>query len=173
MQRTVQNRSPAAAAGRAQVRPAGEEAWLGRPAPHVPALDGPLDEDSALPSDDLTIAPPTPALAAAPAPAGAAGRALAVAAAAAATPAGDALAGWDYRADARALAARQRTSFRCLREALGAARDGDRVLLRRGVHNGLGEAVAVGRRVLIQGEGALGEASIDQRANCPTFRITR
>lgn len=23
------------------------------------------------------------------------------------------------------------------------------------------------------GEGALGEASIDQRANCPTFRITR
>ncbi len=29
------------------------------------------------------------------------------------------------------------------------------------------------KRVLIEGEGALGEAVIDQRANCPTFRITR
>ena len=35
------------------------------------------------------------------------------------------------------------------------------------------EAINIEKRLLIVGEGGLGEASIDQRANCPTFRIGR
>ena len=35
------------------------------------------------------------------------------------------------------------------------------------------ECIVLSKRLLIEGEGALGETIIDQRANCPTFRITR
>lgn len=35
------------------------------------------------------------------------------------------------------------------------------------------ESITITKRLLIEGEGALGEAVIDQRANCPTFRIAR
>jgi hypothetical protein len=183
--------SPAGYDGRRlEVRPAGAEAWLGRPAPHVPALDGPLDDDSALPGDDLDgdgsngSAEEPPAL---PAPGGE-GDAGAVVGSGAApkklplvakppppAPAGDALATWSAARDVAATARRARTSFRCLREALAAARDGDRILLRAGVHNGLGESVEVSHRVLIEGEGGGGgkhAAVIDQRANAPTFRVT-
>lgn len=105
-------------------------------------------------------------------------------------------------------------SFRSLHAAVAAARDGDQILLKRGIHNGLGcgsaactsvpmtlthatlaallssgrfcrskppvplsverrETVHVSKRVLIRGEGTLGETRIDQRANCPALRIGR
>ncbi len=50
---------------------------------------------------------------------------------------GDALATWDYRQTA-AVRQRRRTSFRSVKEAVTAAQDGDRILLRRGTHNGMG-----------------------------------
>lgn len=51
--------------------------------------------------------------------------------------AGDALVSWDYRKTAAAQE-RRRTSFRSLKEAIHAAQDGDRIILRRGTHNGMG-----------------------------------
>lgn len=111
------------------MRSAGEEAWLGRPAPHVPELDGPEDEDSQGPATTLPAALPDAA---------GAGGAL-VAAGGAATPSfGDPLVAWDYRQTAAALQRRRRTSFRSVKEAVTAARDGDRIVLRCGVHNGMG-----------------------------------
>jgi hypothetical protein len=53
---------------------------------------------------------------------------------------GDALAAWDYRQTAAAKQ-RRRTSFRSVKEAVTAAQDGDRILLRRGTHNGMGCAL--------------------------------
>ena len=50
---------------------------------------------------------------------------------------GDALATWDYRQTAE-VRQRRRTSFRSIKEAVTAAQDGDRILLRRGIHNGMG-----------------------------------
>ena len=35
------------------------------------------------------------------------------------------------------------------------------------------ECITLDKRLLIEGEGQLGEASIDQRANVPTFRVLR
>ena len=35
------------------------------------------------------------------------------------------------------------------------------------------EAMNIDKRILIRGEGLLGESKIDQRANAPTFRIRR
>ena len=46
-----------------QVRDAGEEAWLCRPAPYVPELDGPIDEDSVLPATHLALPSPSDAAA--------------------------------------------------------------------------------------------------------------
>ena len=40
-----------------------------------------------------------------------------------------------------AHAARQRVSFRSIKEAVEAARDGDQILLLRGIHNGMGYAM--------------------------------
>ena len=164
-----------------EVRSAGEEAWLGRPAPHVPTLDGPLDEESALPSDDLSTtastatttagllltntpstAPPSSSTSITP-PKETSLRTSART---------DALSNWHY-SDTLVAARRQRTSFRCIREAVAAARDGDRITLLRGVHNAMGQSIDINKRLLVQGEGALGETVIDQRANCPTFKITR
>lgn len=66
----------------------------------------------------------------------------------------------------------ERFSFRSLKEAMEAAKDGDRILLLRGIHNGSGRTVKVNKRVLIRGEGAMTETKYDQRANTPTLRIT-
>jgi hypothetical protein len=45
--------------------------------------------------------------------------------------------GWQQTASG-VLAVRQRVSFRSVREAVEAARDGDQILLLRGIHNGMG-----------------------------------
>lgn len=66
----------------------------------------------------------------------------------------------------------ERFSFRSLKEAMEAAKDGDRILLLRGIHNGSGRTVNVNKRVLIRGEGTMSETTYDQRANTPTLRIT-
>ena len=58
-------------------------------------------------------------------------------------------------------------------EPLHKPRGRPRVLLLRGVHNGLGVTADVRRRILIRGEGALREATLDARANSPAFRILR
>lgn len=62
---------------------------------------------------------------------------------------------------------------RSLPDALKMARDGDRILLLRGIHNGCGQVVDVDKRVIIRGEGAFREATLDARNNSPIFRITR
>lgn len=62
---------------------------------------------------------------------------------------------------------------RCLRDACEICEDGDRILILRGVHNGLGAACEIRKRVLIRGEGAFREAVIDARNNSPIFRIHR
>ena len=49
----------------------------------------------------------------------------------------------------------------------------DRIMVLRGIHNGLGHACNVSRRVLIRGEGNLRDATVDCRSNAPLFRITR
>jgi tetratricopeptide (TPR) repeat protein len=153
---------------RLEVRPAGDEAWLGKPAPYVPALDGPLDEDTALPSDDLSgtltsiendVSGPTLALGDVRGQSAASARA-------------DALAQWSFSNTSLAIQS-QRTSFRCIGEAYKAAKDGDRIVLLKGIHNGLGETVKITKRILIEGEGQLGETVVDQRANVPTFKIER
>ena len=106
-----------------QVRCAGDDAWLGGPAPHVPELDGTLDEDMIGPA--TTLALPSTSGAGAPS------------AGAASASGSDALAAWDYRQTVE-VQQRRRTSYRSIREAVAAARDSDRILLRRGTHNGMG-----------------------------------
>lgn len=145
---------------RLEVRSAGEEAWLGKPAPHDPLLDGPLDENTALPSDDLDkVQAPTASSQEGLLTDGTSVR-------------GDALADWNFSNTAVAIQSR-RTSFRCVKEAYDAAKDGDKIVLLKGTHNGLGETVSIKKRILIEGEGYLGETVIDQRANVPTFKIER
>jgi len=171
-----------------EVRSAGDEAWMGRPAPHILELDGPLNEDSALPSDDLSLCIPTmfgrdessdPKSEALPS----LNRTDSAISNAISTN-NDRINGISARADSlgtfhgqnnnnRNRQKLNRTSFRCIEEAISAASDGDRILLLKGVHNGMGQSVNINKRVLIEGQGELGETVIDQRANCPTFRITR
>ena len=166
-----------------EVRSAGDDAWLGRPAPHVPSLDGPLTEETALPSDDLsksaveekeTSRHKTPGLLPSASVTTPSKQSITDSSAGTASISAreDGLATWHY-SDAPAVVSQQRTSFRSIREAVAAARDGDRIVLLRGVHNGMGEAIDVKKRLLIEGEGSLGETVIDQRANVPTFRISR
>lgn len=149
---------------RLEVRSAGEEAWLGKPAPHIPELDGPLDESTALPSDDLDTIQETKY--------SGASDALKVLGDSSHGARGDGLVDWNF-AETKLAIQSTRTSYRCIKEAYEAARDGDRILLLRGTHNGMGETVCIKKRVLIEGEGRLGEVVIDQRANNPTFRIER
>lgn len=81
-----------------------------------------------------------------------------------------------YMAEARRKAETNKNTAlhaRSIREAVELAEDGDKILLLRGIHNGCGETVCVTKRVWIKGEGELKEATIDMRANSPTFRITR
>lgn len=118
-------------APRLQVRSAGEDAWLGRPAPHVLELDGPEDDDSMGPA--TTVPLPLPEAAGA----GVGGAMTAAAGAAGGCTVGDPLVSWDFRQTAAVLQKR-RTSFRSIREAVTAAHDGDRIVLRRGTHNGMG-----------------------------------
>jgi hypothetical protein len=124
-----------------QVRYAGPEAWLCRPAPHVPELDGQEDTDG---QGVVTHLPPRShggALArggSAPASALAAPGTAAGAGAAAAVGGGDPLVAWSYGRSVAAARGPRRTSFRSIKEAVEAARDGDRIVLRRGQHNGMG-----------------------------------
>ncbi|CAK0782952.1 hypothetical protein CVIRNUC_006147 [Coccomyxa viridis] len=126
------------------VRDAGEEAWLGKEAPEDPALDVPEDEP-------LLMLPPAPGASAKAAQKGAT------------APQPD--------PNKHLSFARRGTSFRSVHAAMTAARDGDHIILRKGIHNGLGESIQVKKRVLIRGSGALGEASLDFRGNSPAFRF--
>lgn len=147
---------------RLEVRSAGEDAWLGKPAPHIPELDGPLDESTALPSDDVdTICLKN-------------SRGVASETLNRVLPSskGDQLAEWNF-AESQLATQANRTSFRCIKEAYEASKDGDKIVLLKGTHNGMGETICIKKRVLIEGEGQLGETVIDQRANSPTFKIER
>ncbi|KAK9828720.1 hypothetical protein WJX72_001708 [[Myrmecia] bisecta] len=127
-----------------EVRSAGDDAWLGRPAPEDPDLDYPPPPLSLPASLGSTCSSEEQSLQAGTQQ----GRAL--------TQAGG-----------------RPWSFRSMKDAVAAAQDGDQVLLLKGIHNGLGECLNIDKRILIRGEGLLGETRIDQRANCPTFRISR
>ncbi|BDA45677.1 probable UPF0225 protein Spro_2712 at N-terminal half [Coccomyxa sp. Obi] len=135
-----------------EVRDAGEEAWLGREAPEDPELDGAEEPLLALPSSSNGD--------------GAAEKLPSSCREVMASLSGG-------TASHHALGLVRKFSFRSLHAAVAAARDGDQILLKRGIHNGLGETVHVSKRVLIRGEGTLGETRIDHRANCPALRIGR
>ena len=130
-----------------EVRNAGDDAWLGGPAPHMVELDGPTPDEA-----DINLGP----LLALPS-----------------NESHHALATWQYGGAFFKGTHQRRTSFRSIKEAVSAAQDGDIIILRKGIHNGMGESITVKKRILICGEGTLGETVIDQRANCPTFRIKR
>ena len=140
-----------------RVRHAGEEAWLCRIAPPDPEQDGETGEAGALlAGEELELWGGSAALG------GAQAGDLQVA-----------------RAEAEArLAARRAAgagaprSYRCLQDALAAARDGDRILMLAGHHNLAGTSARVDKRVLISGEGALGETYVEQRSNAPLLLIT-
>jgi hypothetical protein len=161
-----------------EVRSAGDEAWLGRPAPHILELDGSLDEESALPSDDLSTASTATAMKTLPSTTSTPSlnntsiNSTNTSNISACT---DSLATFHggLNGQNKNFQRKNRTSFRCIQEAVSAAEDGDRILLLRGVHNGMGQSITINKRILIEGQGTLGEMVIDQRANCPTFRITR
>jgi hypothetical protein len=97
----------------------------------------------------------------------------------------------------RAAAGGKRLSYRCVQDAMAAAHDGDRIIVERGHHNVAGTTIEVNKRVLIRcgssplpchemcailahvvcficlrGEGSLGEATMEQRSNCPLMRVT-
>ena len=164
-----------------EVRSAGDEAWLGRPAPHILELDGPLNEESALPSDDLSLSTPTmfgmdessDKTEALPSLSTTTGSGVSNGITTGNNSTDVISARATLHQNNRNRQKVNRTSFRCIQEAISAARDGDRILLLKGVHNGMGQSVNINKRVLIEGQGELGETVIDQRANCPTFRITR
>ncbi|KAA6428841.1 MAG: hypothetical protein FRX49_01716 [Trebouxia sp. A1-2] len=127
-----------------QVRSAGEDAWLGKPAPEDPTLDGPSTH-SASPLQIENSHPDCKNTQL-----------------------------FSKTAASQALTTgSQRTSYRSIKEAVEAAHDGDHIILQPGIHNGMGETINIAKRILIRGCGSLGETTIDQRANCPTFRITR
>lgn len=63
-------------------------------------------------------------------------------------------------------------SFRCLQDALAAAHDGDRIVVLLGHHNLAGTTAEVCKRVLIRGEGRLGQTTMEQRSNSPLMRFT-
>lgn len=64
-------------------------------------------------------------------------------------------------------------AFRSLEDAVNASRDGDTIVLLRGVHNSRGSTLTLSKRVRVLGEGQLGEARVDHRGNCPLFTISR
>ena len=115
------------------VRSAGDEAWLGGPAPYDPQLDGPeaVDPGQVVKYLSSTAGLKGDAALGAVVPLGPDGAPLQ------AGPAPDRLVTW------QAQHAQRRTSFRSLKEAMLAAEDGDRILLGSGTHNGMGCAVRV------------------------------
>jgi hypothetical protein len=135
------------------VRSSGEDSWLCREAPTNPAFDETGD----------AIASQTRA-----------GEGIETGARANAR-GGDRTGEPSFRAESREDSSldRKPTHARSVREALEKARDGDRIVLLRGVHNGCGDSVDVFKRVLITGEGELREATVDARNNAPIFRIYR
>lgn len=135
-----------------EVREAGEDAWKMDPAPYVPELDDPHEETSINALEDVERAET-----------GAAAGALQ-------GTGGDTLAKRSASALAKQKAQQQRYSYRCISEAIDAAEDGDRILLKAGIHNTGGQMVLMEKRVLIRGEGSLGSTKLDQRGNSPTFR---
>ena len=66
-----------------------------------------------------------------------------------------------------AVASSKPLSFRCMQDALVAARDGDRIVMQLGHHNMAGSSAIVDKRVLIRGEGSLGDTYVEQRSNAP------
>lgn len=136
------------------VRCAGEDAWLGKEAP-----ENPLFEDEA--EADISRGPlllENPELLAGGVPGG------------------------DHAVMQAELAAKRvrdrlqsnkPLTARNLILAAEMAKDGDRILVLKGIHNFGGDTVVVDKRVLIRGEGHYKETYLDQRANAPLFRITR
>jgi tetratricopeptide (TPR) repeat protein len=146
-----------------EVRSAGDEAWLGRPAPYDPDLDGTLTEDELTSQEGASLAL-----------AGSLSKSTSTSnVSATQKPVQDDLVTWTHSNSNSALTSKIRTSFRSIKEAIAAAKDGDRILLLKGTHNGMGETLTINKRILIQGQGSLGETVIDQRANNPTFRLLR
>uniref|UniRef100_A0A7S2Z3P6 Right handed beta helix domain-containing protein n=1 Tax=Chloropicon laureae TaxID=464258 RepID=A0A7S2Z3P6_9CHLO len=146
------------------VRSAGEEAWLGREAPANPLIDD-VAEDGAVHLSQLGLGREWDGDGDGDGGAG-----------------GDedhaglddgTLAALAARRKSEALAKTSMQSFRSLKEAVGEAKDGDRILLLRGIHNTGGATIFVDKRVLIRSEGTLEETTIDHRGNSPIFRITR
>ena len=151
----VRNGSLAGFYGRTlEVRSAGEDAWLGARAPKDPFLDADDDDDGG------GGGPP--------------GRDLPDLAQAAVDPA--ARANYEAERARRDMitkdAANLPRSFRSLLDAIKAARDGDRIVLLRGIHNTFGETCDVEKRILIRGEGRMEETTLDARCNTPVLRIT-
>jgi hypothetical protein len=72
----------------------------------------------------------------------------------------------------RRAQAKQPLSFRSLQEAVAAAHDGDRIVVQLGHHNCAGSTVEVDKRVLIRGEGRLGDTTVEQRSNSPLMRLS-
>mmetsp|Transcript_19063 Transcript_19063/g.36419 ORF Transcript_19063/g.36419 Transcript_19063/m.36419 type:complete len:640 (+) Transcript_19063:53-1972(+) len=143
-----------------EVRSAGEDAWLCKPAPADPLIDDTAGEDgeemqtlSILEyGKTSTAGPPTGA-----------DRVEA---------ANLAVAKLQEHEKAITVGGKPR-SFRSLKLAVEAAKDGDRILMLRGIHNFSGESVDIKKRIYIRGEGELREMMVDQRSNSPSFRIYR
>lgn len=132
-----------------RVRNAGPDPWLGRIAPPTPEEEA--QERGAL--------PPSPA----------AQLLLTLSSGAEVRDGGAVVA----RAQASADAAPVRPqSFRSLQLALAAAADGDRIVMEFGIHNAAAAVADVGVRVMIVGEGKLGDTILEQRANTPLLRLS-
>ena len=129
-----------------QVRSAGEEAWLGREAPANPLIDEVPEELSmnSLGLDDSGDVDSGT-------------RAALVA----------------KRKNDAIQAGTAQLSFRSIKDAVEEAKDGDRILILRGIHNTGGATIFVNKRILIRSEGTLEETTIDHRGNSPIFRLTR
>ena len=132
------------------VRSAGEEAWLGREAPENPLIDEEPEERSRLVGSDgegddgdVDVDEGTKAAMVA------------------------------KKKSEMTESGRGILSFRSIKSAVDEAKDGDRILLLRGIHNTGGATIFVDKRILIRSEGTLEETTIDHRGNSPIFRVTR
>jgi hypothetical protein len=136
------------------VRSAGEEAWLGKEAPLNPLIDEVAEEtslrlglgggDSGDSDDDGDLLDE--------------GTKASVIA---------------KRKNMKGMAKANTLSFRSIKDAVEEAKDGDRILLLRGIHNTGGATIFVNKRVLIRSEGTIEETTIDHRGNSPIFRVSR
>ena len=146
-----------------QIRSAGEDAWLAKEAPVNVLYDSEDDEEKGWANDNdhhETRAPDiltNAALATEGVPAAA-----------------DAVLGAERAAMKAARNAGQKViSVRGVHRAAKIAKDGDRFMFLKGVHNIQGDAITLNKRVLIRGEGHMDEVTLDNRANSPMFRILR